>query len=461
MNTRRENSNITPDVTMAETPLAAEPVRDDRTINETEPRQPTPGRDITENILTRDQDRKYKLLNEIARGGMGLVMEAQDNNLHRSVAIKVMLDPGTASRQKILRFIEEARITSQLQHPGIVPIHELGIDNNGNVFYSMKRVSGKTLKEVLKELKEGRAESVSMYPLNRLLNILLRVCDAIAYAHSMGVVHRDLKPDNIMIGDYGEVLILDWGLAKIIGHKGSDNARDGSGSKGLQKEQRVTGHFHSTDSDSDDVLVTMEGNIVGTPGYMSPEQARGQIGRIDERSDVYSLGAILYHILKLEPTIGINSSTDRKNALEKTRTERIAPLKENKRVTRPLIAITMKTLSLRPKDRYRTVKSFQADLDAYMEGFVTSAEELSIGKLATTFFLRHKVAGFFSAALLFLLTAGLLTNYQERLKAERARETAVKSEKISAEERKRAENALSNLKATAPALLSLDRKSVV
>ncbi len=459
MNTGKPTPDTEPDVTMAEMPLSGELVQDGKTINENTPHQPS--QDVNtemvnpvDNILTRDQDRKYKLCSEIAHGGMGRVMEAQDTNLHRSIAMKVMLDPNTASRQRILRFIEEARITSQLQHPGIVPIHELGIGRSGNVFYTMKRISGKTLREILKELKEGNAEIISKYPLNRLLNILMRVSDAIAYAHSMGVVHRDLKPDNIMIGDYGEVLVLDWGLAKVIGHGEHGNAAV-SDAKGLQEPPGVKGHFHNNDSDSDDVLETMEGKIIGTPGYMSPEQARGQIGRIDERSDVYSLGAILYHMLKLESTVGISTTVDRKAALEIIREGRIEPLKETRHVTKPLIAITMKALSLRPKDRYRTVKSFQADLDAYMEGFVTKAEELSIRRLATTFLLRHKVISLFSIALLGLLIAGLLTNYQERLKAERARGIAVKAETIAKEERKRTEEALTNLKATAPALISL------
>ena len=448
------------DVTMAEVQLTTGPACDDKTINEnTVQHQLAHGAgaetiSLADNILTRDQDRKYKLRSEIARGGMGLVMEAHDINLHRGVAMKVLLDPHTASKQRILRFIEEARITAQLQHPGIVPIHEIGVDKNGNVFYTMKHVTGRTLKEILKKLKEGKTETVAEYPINRLLNILKRVCDAVAYAHSKGVVHRDLKPDNIMIGDYGEVMVLDWGLAKLMKHHENGNI-ERTISPDVETTKELRKDIESIRHGSSEIMVTMEGNVIGTPGYMAPEQARGQIGRIDERSDVYSLGAILYHILKLEPTVRCDTTARRQDVLEKIRTNRIEPLKENKRATKSLIAITMKALSLRPKDRYGTVKSFQSDLDAYMGGFLVTAEEESVVKLAKLFVLRHKVVSLFSIIMLGFLITGLSINYMERLRAEKAEKTAINAEENAVAERKRAEKNLSNLKATAPSLLSL------
>ena len=181
-----------------------------------------------------------------------------------------------------------------------MPIYELGTDENGNVFYTMKRVTGRTLKDILNDLKNGRKETEAEFPLNRLVNILQRVCDALAYAHSKGVIHRDLKPDNIMIGDYGEVLVLDWGLAKVLKRRTGSSFEDNKFITGIKTSTGFDETRRPDDSEIDEIcnpLATIEGNAIGTPGYMAPEQARGQVARMDEKSDIYSLGAILYHIL--------------------------------------------------------------------------------------------------------------------------------------------------------------------
>jgi len=407
--------------------------------------------------LGHDPTEKYTLRREIARGGMGIVMEAEDLKLTRSVAMKVMLDPSTASRQRVLRFIEEARITSKLQHPGIMPIYELGVDKNGNVFYTMKHVTGKTLKDILKELKDGNKQTEAEYPLNRLLTILLRVCDAVAYAHDKGVIHRDLKPENIMTGDYGEVLVLDWGLAKVLKRRTGRSFEDSTYKTEIHTSATLDGVLESpgAETENDSPIVTMEGNAIGTPGYMAPEQARGQVARMDEKSDIYSLGAILYHILTLESTVQHDKPTNRQELLEKISAGKIEHPKETRRAPKALIAIAMKALSLRPKDRYPTAKKFQADLDAYLGGFATSTDENSIPKLITLLVLRHKVVSFFSLLILTLLTAALSANYSERVKAEAERVKASNADQVAAAEGRRASEALSNLRATAPALISL------
>ena len=261
-----------------------------------------------------------------------------------------------------------------------------------------------------------------------------------------------------MVGDFGEVLVLDWGLAKVL-----DNQAQGSkGTKTQSRKEALApddpgcrNQSQIENQDGSDALHTMDGNVIGTPGYMAPEQARGQANRTDERADVYSLGAILYHILKLQPTVEINSTSDRTLTLERIMAGKLEPLHETGRATKPLIAITQKALSLRPNDRYRTVNAFQADLESYMDGFVTTAEELSIARLLKTFMLRHKVASVFSLAILCLLTSGLLINYRERLKAEKAGNAAIEAGRVADSEKNRATQALANLKATAPALLSL------
>ena len=152
----------------------------------------------------------------MARGGMGAVLRAVDCDIRREVAVKYLLDQANA--RKKIRFVEEAQITGQLEHPNIVPIHELGVDARKRLFFSMKMVKGRSLAQVLETLRNGAAEATREYTLGRLLNIFVNVCNALAYAHSRGVVHRDLKPANIMVGDFGEVYVMDWGLAKVLNH---------------------------------------------------------------------------------------------------------------------------------------------------------------------------------------------------------------------------------------------------
>src|SRR4029434_1261634 len=169
------------------------------------------------------EGKKHRVITTIARGGMGVVLQARDLRIRRNVAMKVMKTGAQFSRENVLRFIDEAQLSGQLEHPNIVPVYDLGIDEHGEIFYSMKYVRGITLDEILRGLRNGRAETIEEYPLSTLLTIFQKICDAIAFAHSKGVVHRDLKPENVMIGRYGEVLVMDWGLAKNI----SAATRDG------------------------------------------------------------------------------------------------------------------------------------------------------------------------------------------------------------------------------------------
>ena len=240
--------------------------------------------DAASGIVTADQERKYQLGAVVAQGGMGAIVDARDMNIRRSVAMKVMLDPEHAGKDEVLRFIEEAQITGQLEHPAIVPVYELGVDSSSNVFYTMKFVKGRTLQSVLDSIKDGDDETVAAYPLGRLLTVFQKVCDALAFAHSKQIIHRDLKPENIMVGDFGEAIVLDWGLAKLL----AEGRVADSGDTGIES-LRHSGHADS--------LKTMDGYVIGTPQFMSPEQAAGE--PLDVRSDVYALGAILYNILTL------------------------------------------------------------------------------------------------------------------------------------------------------------------
>jgi len=231
---------------------------------------------------------KYQLAGEIARGGMGVILKGHDTDLGRDVAFKVLDKELARNPAVVQRFVEEAQIGGQLQHPGIVPVYELGLMADESPYFTMKLVKGRTLAALFAQRKTPADNR------GRLLAIFESVCQTMAYAHSKGVVHRDLKPANIMVGAFGEVQVVDWGLAKVL-HRG-----------GVADERRAKESLHtiietvrsgpgSTGSDS------MVGSVMGTPAYMAPEQAQGEVEKLDERADVFSLGAILCELLSGRP----------------------------------------------------------------------------------------------------------------------------------------------------------------
>ena len=222
---------------------------------------------------------RFVVTGELGRGGMGAIYAARDPELRREVAIKVIRGSGKTDRQRLARFVGEAQLTSQLQHPNIVPVHEVGVTEGGEVYFVMKKVEGRSLREVVEALAAGDPETLRRWTLHRRLQAFMKVCDALAYAHDRGVLHRDLKPDNVMVGRFGEVLVMDWGVARLVG--------DETEVVTTEPVERLS------------MARTLDGTAVGTPGYMSPEQAGGELARLDPRSDVWSLGAILYELLAL------------------------------------------------------------------------------------------------------------------------------------------------------------------
>ncbi|MGZ0171716.1 MAG: serine/threonine-protein kinase, partial [Planctomycetales bacterium] len=223
---------------------------------------------------------RYTWISEVGAGGLGKVWLARDNKLSREVALKE-IKPGSASSEAVRRLIKEAQITGQLQHPGIVPIYE--VNHEGLPFYTMKLVRGETLSQTISEYHDAKqAGHDDPLTKQRLLSIFLSVCEAIAYAHSRGVIHRDLKPDNVVLGEYGEAIVLDWGLARQVGSNDEDTA------------PIVVTEDGRTDA-------TQAGQKLGTPAYMAPEQASGRVEHMDERTDIYGLGAILFEILTGQP----------------------------------------------------------------------------------------------------------------------------------------------------------------
>ncbi|MCG3149736.1 MAG: Serine/threonine-protein kinase PknD [Verrucomicrobiae bacterium] len=315
-------------------------------------------------------DHKYELGDVVAMGGMGVVRRAKDLRIRRPVAMKLMSPTAVDTLAKRLRFVEEAQVTGQLEHPNIVPVYDLGIDENDQPYYTMKFVRGLTLKVVLDDIATGKQDTIQQFPLSRLLTIFQKACDAVAFAHSKGIIHRDIKPENIMIGDFGEVLLMDWGLAKRTGH--TETRLDETQVANLPA-------FHTAD-----------GAVLGTPHYMSPEQAEGKIEELDVRTDIFMLGGVLYSILTLDPPF---PGATAKEALQRIRAGNIPPPAEAapKRYSpSSLAAVAMKALQYRPEARYPTVRALQKDVEAYQGGFATSAEQASTFKQLVLLVRRRK-----------------------------------------------------------------------
>jgi serine/threonine protein kinase/tetratricopeptide (TPR) repeat protein len=300
---------------------------------------------------------RYVLTAFHARGGMGEVWRCQDLSLGREVALKRLAPNNAAARE---RFLCEAQITGQLEHPAIVPVHDLGFDDNGKPFYVMKFVRGRSLKIAIDEFHSAASDSETAEPkapresgplqLARLLKIFLDLCHAVAYAHSRGVIHRDLKPDNVMLGAFGETVVLDWGLAKFTNQPGPAEI-PASNSPALSG--------HSTHH-------TQDGSILGSPLYMPPEMAEGHIVDCDQRTDVYLLGATLYEILTGRPP---RQGASRDELLELARTSPpVPPRKLAPQTPRALEAICLKAMSRGRGRRYGTALALADDIQRFLAG---------------------------------------------------------------------------------------------
>ncbi len=227
------------------------------------------------------QRHRFEEMGLLGEGGMGEVVLAQDHDIERKVALKRL--PENADLGRVMRFVEEIRTVGQLEHPNIVPVHDVGVDAQGRYYFVMKHLHGETLESIIGRLRDGDPAAHERFSMPVRLQIMLSVMNALSYAHKQGFVHRDLKPANIMIGPYGEVTVMDWGLAKRI-HAPELNTGDTA----------ISGPRDGT------ALQTQLGAIMGTPLYMSPEQAKGANDSLDERSDLYSLSVVFHEFLHLE-----------------------------------------------------------------------------------------------------------------------------------------------------------------
>jgi serine/threonine protein kinase len=286
---------------------------------------------------------RYLLREKIGQGGMGSIYRAEDVELRRDVALKVLSVP-VAAEALAERLREEARILARLEHPGVVPVHDVGRLPDGRVYYAMKLVRGSRLDE------HARTQAA----LPPLLRVFERLCEAVAFAHDRGVLHRDLKPQNVMVGAFGEVLVMDWGVAKV--RRAQEAPRTAPAGQPAAAEPSATAH----------------GTVLGTPGYMSPEQARGETEEIDERTDVYALGAILYFLLSGRPPLGVDSEaatrTAREHAAAAPEARFAPPRKLRAGIPRPLEAVCLKALAFDRAERYASVRTLAADVARHLDG---------------------------------------------------------------------------------------------
>ena len=293
---------------------------------------------------------RYRIGERLGEGGMGMVYRAHDQVLDRAVALKV-LRPELGEPTLAQRLVREAMILARLEHPGIVPVHDAGELADGRVFYVMKLVRGDRLDAF-----------AATRPLNEVLRVFLRVCETVGFAHAQGIIHRDLKPANIMVGGFGEVLVLDWGIARVLGSAEAEPV-DGAAATGVGGAE-----------------ITAAGTVLGTPGFMAPEQAQGTMGQVDARSDVWALGAILRGLA------GVATPP-------------------------PLASICRQATAPLPGDRYESAAELSADVARFLDGAPVRAHRESLAERAGRLYLKYQtpiilVLSYLAMRLLFLLWRG-------------------------------------------------------
>lgn len=328
---------------------------------------------------------RYKTRDVLGAGGMKVVVRAEDLHAGRDVAMAISK---VSSERNYRRFLEEARITASLEHPNIIPVHEVGHTPAGTPFFTMKIVHGDTLEQIVEKLNSGDPEFRKRYTLRELLEIFCKICDAIAFAHSKGIIHLDLKPANILVGDYGEVLVLDWGIAHRL------NTAD-------SLPEDAPGELDS----SGNTDMTMDGVVKGTPEYMAPEQAAGLNSARTRRTDIYGLGAILYYLLTWsKPFDGDSAEAVMENVMKGN----LIPPHEagvpHQKIPQALEFVIYKAMARDPEHRYSSVSLLKDDVLAFLNGFATKAEEAGFFTNALLWINRKKHAVFMSAAIFLLLT---------------------------------------------------------
>jgi WD40 repeat protein/serine/threonine protein kinase len=390
---------------------------------------------------------RYQQRQEIARGGMGAIQEVWDTELRRTLAMKVVLGgiaaPGSSqssedtAERRLSRFLHEAQITGQLDHPGIVPVHDIGMDEDGRVFFTMQLIDGHDLRKVFEFARLERHD----WDTRRVISVLVRVCESMAYAHSKAVIHRDLKPANIMVGAFGEAYVMDWGLAKVLGDAG---VSEGDSTPLREKTSKVHTDRSDGDSESDgSSLKTLDGDIVGTPAYMAPEQALGKLGEVGLHSDVYAMGAMLYHLLSGHaPYEPLGEKVPAHTILDAVRKAPPWPLRQvQPEVDGELAAICEKAMAREPSLRYESMMALGEDLRAWVEGRGVGAYTTGVWYETRKWMARNMATTMALGAIAFLLLASviLFAYWQQSSLSKLQAETSAKEQALSAAEDARSE----------------------
>jgi serine/threonine protein kinase/tetratricopeptide (TPR) repeat protein len=381
---------------------------------------------------------RYRILRPYARGGLGEIFVAEDRELHREVALKEIHERNARDDVSKGRFLLEAEITGGLEHPGIVPVYGLGQYADGRPFYAMRFIKGDNLKEAIQRFHEWRAPGGRQSPqtasgrnleFRQLLRRFIDVCNAIDYAHSRGVLHRDLKPGNIMLGKFGETLIIDWGLAKAAGR--SDAAK--AGEETTFRPSSGSGHG-----------ATAAGAALGTPAYMSPEQAAGRLDLLGPASDVYGLGATLYAVLTGQPPFRDDEAAE---VLRKVQRADFPPPRQVQPAVAPALeAICLKAMALRPEDRFLSPHDLAHEIEHWLADEPVSVYRDSLVTWAGRWARRHKPLVTGAASLLLtavvLLTAGLFAVQREQRRTAQANADLAVALDAEARRRQQARDAL-------------------
>jgi len=315
--------------------------------------------------------RDFQIKGELGRGGMGLVYLAREACPTRDVALKSVNQHAAAQPESLQRFLREAYITAQLQHPGIVPVYRVDRGTAGLPYYTMRPIEGRPLNSIIEALRKEDAATLEQFPLRRLVRIFHSVCQTIRFAHDRGVIHRDLKPANIVVGEYGEVVVLDWGLAKTI--KGGDTPTPMPANSPLSPKEDVWSQYQRRVDPADlasdsDLLVTLEGKSMGTPAYMSPEQALGRVDQVGMQSDVWALGVILYELCALRRPFEARETREMVRLITSTDPMPPGKVAPKRKIPPELAEIAMRCLRRDQAQRYATTGILADAIDKWLEG---------------------------------------------------------------------------------------------
>ncbi len=384
---------------------------------------------------------QYSFVDFIGKGGLGQVTQCCDRSINRNVALKEIRADlhGKDYKRLIMRFLLEARVTGQLQHPGIVPVYEMGIKPDGALYYTMKHVKGRPFDKVLSEIgKSSKTEAQKYAERFHYLHNLLEVCLAMGYAHEKGIIHRDLKPANIILGKHGETIILDWGLAKVLEQPDINMSMTGSNG---QEQTEMDTQFISMKQSSLNVSgtgdsarqfdITMEGEMIGTPSYMAPEQIDPAFGPIDKQSDVYALGLIFYRILTGNSPYRSNNVRDLLREISDSTIENPFPVVNGVEIPADLAAICFKALNKEKSQRFPSANELAQELGAFLEGRLVSFYTYTTKEYLKRFIRRNKLAATFILVSLITLFAGFFISlhygYQASIERTEAQKEATRA----------------------------------